>query len=342
MVTINKLSKEEIKILEQHYRKANSRLVRERAHAILLSHEQRSITDIAQILRRTYKTVRLWIIYFNSERLASIFPRYEGNNNASKLTLEQREEIQHVLQNAPSDYGLPKEFWTVDYLKTYMHARFEVVYETDRSYHFLLRFSNLSFKLPSVFDIRRDDIFVEKRIKEIRKEIEPFLKDDKWVVVTSDETRIVWESEIRRAWLRRGEKTVLKVHRDNQYQSFIGFLDLKTGISHLYSLEWQNQEEIIKALQKLKKQYPNKRICIIWDNAKWHKGSLIREQLSSKGTLSSIHLINFPPYAPDRNPQEHVWNYAKEKIANENYSSFETVIHEFKQAVILSKHNYQI
>ncbi len=342
MVIVKKLCRNETIILEQHYKKASSRLIRERVHAILLSNEQRSLKDIAKILRRTYKTIRLWIISFNKERLASIFPDYEGNSNASPLTPEQREEIKQIGQRPPSEYGIPKEFWTVESLKTYVQAKFDIVYETDRSYHFGLKLSNLSFKLPSTFDIRRDDAFIEQRMQEIREEISPVLTDEQWIVVPSDETRIVWESEIRRAWLRKGEKTILKVHRDNQYQNFIGFLNLKTGISHLYSLTWQNQEQIIYAGQQLKEQYPDKRICIIWDNAKWHKGALIREQLAAGGSLSSIHLINFPPYAPDKNPQEHVWKYAKDKIANESYSSFETVIHEFKRAVTSSKHNYHI
>ncbi|MBI2595727.1 hypothetical protein HYW46_03270 [Candidatus Daviesbacteria bacterium] len=27
-------------------------------------------------------------------------------------------------------------------------------------------------------------------------------------------------------------------------------------------------------------------------------------------------MINLPAYAPDHNPQEHVWKYGKDKIAN--------------------------
>ena len=342
MITVKSLVAEERDILEDHYKKASSRLVRERAHAILLSSEGRNAVDIADILRRTEKTIRFWIDAFNNERLASIFPRYEGNGNASKLTHAQREEIRNILQQPPSEYGLPKEFWTMSILKSYLKAEFGIIYESDRSYHFLLKFGNLSFKLPSPFDFRRDDAAVEKRIEEIRREISPLLTNDKWEVLVSDEVRIVWESELRRAWLKRGEKTILKTHRSSEYQNFIGMLNLKTGKPHLYALEWQEQKTIIESLKKIRKAYPHKRICMVWDNARWHKGKLVRRELSKGMFLENFHLINFPPYAPDKNPQEHVWKEAKDRIANTSRDSFSETIQAFRRAVLRRRYDYRV
>ena len=49
MLQIINLNKEEIKILEQHYKKSNCRLTRERAHCVLLSNKKRNVSDIASI-----------------------------------------------------------------------------------------------------------------------------------------------------------------------------------------------------------------------------------------------------------------------------------------------------
>jgi transposase len=336
------LTQEERGILEDHYKKSNVRLVRERAHALLLSDAGGHVPHIARILFRADNTVREWLRVFNKGRISSIFPGYENNTNASKLTKEQRKEIKEVLSKPPSAHGIPKEFWDVKNLKTYLEAHFGVVYESDRSYHFLLQFGNLSFKLPSSFDIRRDDVFVEKRIGEIRNEIKVFLHDPKWEVFVSDEVRIVWESEMRRAWLKKGAKTVLKVHRAREYQNFIGMLNLKTGTPHLYPLSWQEQGQIIEALKKFKAEYPNKKICLVWDNAKWHKGKLLRSELSRNGALENFHLINFPPYAPDKNPQEHVWKDAKEKIANTVQESFAETVALFTAMVLERTYDYKV
>lgn len=343
MIFVKNLTKEEKQILKRHYKKTECALVRERAHAALLSSQKRSVLDIALILMRNRDTVCRWINNFNEKRVASIFHEYEDNINASKLTEEQKEEILETLKNPPSNKRLPKEFWDVPTLKKYMDGKFGVVYESERSYHYLLGFSGLSFKLPSPFDIRRDKDKINERLKEIHREIKPYLKDKNWEVLTADETRMTWEAEIRRAWLKRNEKTVLKIHRDNQYQNFFGVLNLKSHTAHTIKLNWQNQTEIIKALENISKCYPNKKLCVIWDNARWHKGKEIRKALSRKGTLARVHLINFPPYAPDVNPQENVWNFGKESVSMDKLpDSFERTTRLFEANIHKKTFNVKI
>lgn len=319
-----------------------SHLIRNRAHAVLLNSQGKSAHAIAQILFRDEDIVRRWLAQFTHTRISSLFDQYRGNTNAKKLTAVQQAEMTEVLGKSPSDQGIPKEFWQVKDLKKYVRAEFGVVYESVRSYHFLFRVSGFSWKLPDKFDVSRDDAFVEQRLKEIREEIAPFMKDVAWVVIAADEARLVWESESRRAWLRTGEKTILKVHRDGQYQSFFGGLNLKTKKCHVFQLSWQDQEAIIKVLKKVVAYYPHKHICIIWDNARWHKGKALRAALGKGKSLERIHLLNLPPYAPDTNPQEHVWKYAKDHIAHQPTTSFKQKINTFKLAVIHRTFTYTI
>ena len=279
---------------------------------------------------------------FKQYRLSSIFTQYRGNTNAGKLTPRQKQQIRQALSRPPSEYGIPKEFWQVKDLKQYIRVEFGVVYESNRSYHFLFKLSRFSWKLPDRFGIKRDDRLVAAELKKIREKVEPLLTSPHWVVLVSDETRLVWESQSRRAWLKTNRKTILKVNRSKDYQSFLGSLNLKTGRCHLHSLVWQNQTEVIKALKKLKKQYPDKRICLVWDNARWHKGKQIRTELKKGQSLADFHLINFPPYAPDSNPQEHIWKYVKDRIAHQPTTSFKQKVNHFKLAVIHRRFDYQI
>ena len=79
------------------------------------------------------------------------------------------------------------------------------------------------------------------------------IKDGQWLVFASDESRIVWESVIRRAWLPKGRKQLLRLNGKRQAQSFIGFLNLKTSEDLLYLLSWQKQDTIIPVLKPLSK-----------------------------------------------------------------------------------------
>ncbi len=127
--------------------------------------------------------------------------------------------------------------------------------------------------------------------------------------------------------------------RKRQAQSFIGSLNLQTGEELLFPLSWQRQDTIIPVLEELTLKYPNKSICIIWDNARFHKGKKIRKKLST--TLRRIHLINLPPYAPDHNPQEHVWKYGKEKLANSQRESLEETVQAFESIVMSRNYPYR-
>ena len=325
------LSTEEMVLLTQHYRKSQQRLVRERAQAILSANKGFSAYQISQILLRSEKTVREWIRAYQRRGIGSLFPTYKGDN-AAKLTREQKQQLHDVLTKPPSAYGIPQKFWDISSLKQYIHAEFGVEYESDESYRLIFILHNYSFHVPDTFDRHRDDTKVVKRVTEIKAEIAPLLTDDTWLVFTSDECRIIWESEIRRLWLPKGQKTIIKVERKRQAQSFIGFLNLKTGADLLYRLAWQKQDEIIPVLERLVAKYPDKRICIIWDNARFHHGKKLKAKLAT--TLKSIHLINLPAYAPDHNPQEHVWKYGKDKLANNQRDSLEATIQAFESTIM--------
>lgn len=336
------LTEDERELLRRHYLKSPISLIRVKAHTILMREEGLKQKTIASLLVRSERTIRRYLKDFSERRMASLFSGHLNNENASKLTRKQKKEIREVLKKPPSQYGLPKEFWDVPTLKTYVKAEFGVVYESVQSYHFLLRFSNLTFKYPDKFDINRDENKILKRMKEIKKEIRPFLRDPAWEVFTADETRIVLEALTRRAWLQKGRRTVIKVKRTKQYQNYLGFLNQKSFQCHLYELAWQNQEEIIKAFRRLLKEYPQKRICVIWDNATFHRGVKIRKELGKGGLLERVHLINLPPYAPDMNPIEPVWRWAKDQLSNQQYQNFEITKRKFKKAVNSRSFPYQI
>lgn len=336
------LSLPEREVLGRYLKQSPTTSVRLKAQSILLRAQCLEIADIAEALLVSVRTVTRWMKDFVKHRLASLFSGYISNENAAKLTREQKKEIKWLLSEAPDEYGVPVRFWDVPKLKQYVSAVFDVVYESDASYHLLLKFSGLSFKYPDKLSPRRDELSIKKRIKEIKKEIEPLLKNKSWVVFTSDETRLQKEAEIRRAWLVKGKRTVVKTERSKEHQNYLGFLDQNTHVCQVFEIERGNQKETIRVLKTLVKKYPNKKVCVIWDNAKWHKGKLIREELRSGKKLENLHLINFPPYAPEHNPIEHVWGYAKNKLANKAGRVFAEIKQDFIRLTNQKTFLYQI
>lgn len=340
MIRLN-LSIEEVTLL-QGYIHSPVELVRFKAMTVLSRERKVPMASLTFIFHRDERTLLRWIKDFQVHRMSSIFSGMIDNQHAAKLTRAQKLEIKETLAKPPSEYGLPKEFWDVPTLKTYISSEFGTVYESDQSYHYLLRFSNLSFKYPEKFDIHRDEVLIEKRIKEIRQEIKPLLKNPEWEVFASDETGLMVEALTRRAWLKRGEKTIIKTERTRDRQNYIGFLNLKTGKCDTYHIARGQQVFILSATKKHIAKFPDKKICIIWDNGKFHKGKLIQEALKKNHPLERVHLISLPPYAPDTNPIEHVWREGKKATSNHQFKDFDDTKLTFENHINSRLFNYKI
>lgn len=54
-------------------------------------------------------------------------------------------------------------------------------------------------------------------------------------------------------------------------------------------------------------------VIVIWDNGKPHKGKVMRAFLRR---CTRLHLESLPPYAPELNPDEGVWNQTRRVVAN--------------------------
>lgn len=71
-------------------------------------------------------------------------------------------------------------------------------------------------------------------------------------------------------------------------------------------------------------------ILVLWDNASYHKSKEVKKWLEENPGV--VELMNFPPYCPECNPQEHVWKAMKRYLA-----SLKTYEMQFDDIVIVAK-----
>ncbi|WP_316669317.1 hypothetical protein [uncultured Propionibacterium sp.] len=115
-------------------------------------------------------------------------------------------------------------------------------YESDSSYQLLLWFCGLSFKLPDPFDKRRDEASITRRMAEVKTQVNDLLEED-WEVYTVDEVRLEHETETRRMWLPKGQRTKLYVDQKKVSQSFFGALSLTSKTVEPYPIEGNQNTE---------------------------------------------------------------------------------------------------
>ena len=328
------VTKEERDVLLRWKKRSDSFvLVRLKAEAVLYASRGVDVSIIAEMVDRSQRTVRDWLASWRLARLCSVVTGHAGNENAAKLTRAQKEQLKETLGKPPSQSGIKADFWDVPALRDVVRIKFGVERASDSSYQLFMRFLGMSFKLPDPFDKRRDEAAITKRMTQIRQEVAE-LPARGWEVYTVDEVRVEHEAETRRMWLPRGRRTRLHVDRTRSARSFFGALSLTSKKMKIYPIEGnQNAEQITLAMARLVRETENEKIAVVLDNAGFHHAKAVTDLYEPGQALERIKPIHLPPYAPDHNPTEHVWNAAKAHIANiqqdtpeQTYSAFTSYI----------------
>ena len=321
-------------------RSDNHVLVRMKAEAILYASRGVDVGIIAEMVERTERTVQEWLADWQATRMCSVLTGHAGNQDAAKLTRAQKEELKAILARPPSPAGVRAGFWDVPAIREVVKILFDVEYQADSSYQLLLRLCGLSFKLPDPFDEHRSEKAITRRMAEVKTEVKALL-DQGWEVYTVDEVRLEHEAETRRMWLPRGQRTKLSVDRQKVAQSFFGALSLTSKKVKLYPIEGnQNTEQTILALDRLQRETETEKIAVVLDNARFHHAKALTALYEPGRLLERITPVFLPPYAPDHNPVEHVWNAAKNNTANIQHETPEETFGAFASYIASRTFDY--
>jgi hypothetical protein len=122
-----------------------------------------------------------------------------------------------------------------------------------------------------------------------------------------DESRFGLHPYMGRCWARKGVRVSAPVSPN--YQNFYVYSGVAplTGDAFSLFLPWVNTKMMNLYLAEMSAAFPDKKIMLIWDQAGWHKSnSLIVPE--------NIVLKSLPPYSPELNPVEKLWQWLKKHI----------------------------
>lgn len=125
----------------------------------------------------------------------------------------------------------------------------------------------------------------------------------------------------------KGEKAVAITNYTRDRFHMTGILGKRSFLYWFH--ERQNQHVLIEILGELLKK--RRKVLLLLDNARWHKGQLVKKFLSEK--RGRIKLVNFPPYSPELNPVEQCWREIKKKISNKFYNNTEEMKEELNNSI---------
>ena len=122
-----------------------------------------------------------------------------------------------------------------------------------------------------------------------------------------DEARFGRISDIRRCWAPKPLRPICQGMLTHEYTYAYGAVDACTGKLDSLILPHVNTDCMQLFLDEVSARHPDERIVMVIDGAGWHRSAALK-------VPENIYLLKLPPYAPELNPIEHVWDELREKF----------------------------
>lgn len=121
-------------------------------------------------------------------------------------------------------------------------------------------------------------------------------------------------------WCKKGFRPSVPCHHIREYRYAYGAVEPMTGENFFLIMPYCNTECMNLFLQELSKAYSQDVIILVCDGARWHKSNSLK-------IPENIELAFIPPYTPEMNPIEQIWEEVREKgFRNESFQTLAKVV----------------
>jgi DDE superfamily endonuclease len=137
----------------------------------------------------------------------------------------------------------------------------------------------------------------------------------------ADEMRVGLRGMVRRVWGRRG----VKVHQQRQlayrWRYLFLVVNALAGELHWCWLDSMAGEQVVAAVGGLKEH--TEVAAVVWDGAPGHQDERLREV--------GLPLVRLPPYSPELNPAERVFEEVRRAIEGKVYPTLEDKVRSVQE-----------
>jgi len=148
---------------------------------------------------------------------------------------------------------------------------------------------------------------VEKKLPETLAQVEQaFPGQGPLKLLFQDEARFGRISDIRRCWCPKPLRPMCQAMVTQEYTYAYAAVCVSDGELDTLILPHVNGDCMQIFLDEVAARHPQERLLMVLDGAGWH-------QSESLQLPANLRLLRLPPYSPELNPVEHLWDDLREK-----------------------------
>jgi len=280
-----------------------------------------SQAEVARSLQFNRTTVVRWMMSYRGEGEEGLASR-KASGRPSELTQKQQDRLRAIIVGKnPMQLGFGMALWTVPLVQSLIERKFKkVLHETTVSR--MLRRMGLTPQRPMRRAFQRNDAECLRWASDEFPKIVRTVKRKQATLLFLDETGVHEDGPVGTTWAERGSRPVVRVKGTRGRINVISAISPRGRLWFRCYKGTLNAPTFVAFLEALLHDV-SAPIVLLFDRHPAHVAAATRRWLFEHRREVIVH--HLPPYAPDMNPDEHVWGYLKGLFRRDPMGKFENL-----------------
>jgi len=282
---------------------------------------QHTLAELARLAGRARSTIQVWLDDFTAGGTARLLAREVPPGKPSPVA---DAEVQAQLQA-----GLQAGQWrTAGQVAAWLKEKHGIQRAAKSLYYWLGKVGG-ALRVPRPCHVKQNPAAVAAFRAELEQNLEKLnLPKDRAVKIwVADEARFGLHTQSRRCWALRGQRVVLAQEQRYEWEYVYGAVEVVEGLAEFQFLPSVSLELSCGFLQQLADRDAQAEHVVIWDQAGFHP------RPGAAALPARIHLLPLPPYSPELNPVEGLWDQTQDVTCNRHFADLDHLEEALTQAL---------
>lgn len=262
---------------------------------------------VIKALGLTRPRIYEWIAKYREGGIEAL-RRRKAPGKTPKLAGHQLKKIYRlVVGTDPRQLKFEFALWTRGMIRELIRREFGVPL-SEVSVGRLLKKLGLSPQRPQRRAFQQDELLVVEWMAKDFPAIQKLAREQKAEIFFGDESSVRSDYHSGTTWAPRGKTPVVMTTGARHRVNLISAISQRGAMRFMATEDSVNSSVFITFLKRLMAG-ASQPIFLIVDNHAVHRSTEVRDFV--KSTHGRLRLFYLPPYSPELNPDEHVWNYLK-------------------------------
>ena len=270
-----------------------------------------AVTVVARVCQIPLRTLFVWLARY---RQGGWHALKEGKRSGrpAKLTPAALQWLYHAITlGDPRQHQFEFCLWTLQIIRQMLRREFQVELSKSAVSRLLAQLG-LSPQRPLYKSYKQDPKKMKRYLDRTFPKLRAEARRTGAVIFFVDEAAVRSDSHRGTTWSKLGETPVVRDSGDRFSVRLISAVSPRGDMKFAAFEGRMTGLRFIGFLKKLRADV-GRPVIVIADNASYHKGKVV--SLYCRQTKGEVRVENLPPYSPELNPDEQVWNHAKARLS---------------------------